>query len=104
MKKNLAFIALGLLLTGSASAQTERSLNDYQDLGCQELIVATTTDGFINFARQEITSMIEADYCELRMIHDSEKDFEGAEADRHGVSDAAHSKLIEALYLEYLGL
>lgn len=104
MKKILAFIAVGLFLIGGASAQTERSLNDYQDMGCQELIVAATTDSFINFARQEITSMIEADYCELRSIHDAEKDFDGAEADRNGVSDAAHSKLIEALYLEYLGL
>ena len=104
MKKCLAFIALLGLLSSSVFAQSERSLNDYQDMSCESLINAETSDDFIRFARAEITSMIEADYCELRSAAQMEKDFDGPESDRAGVSDAAHSKLIEALYMEFLGL
>lgn len=98
-------VALALILsTSQLMAQTELSLNDYQDMDCHSFIKGETQDEFVKFARHEITSMIEADYCELRTAAQDEKDFMGSEAEREGVSDAAHSKLIEALFIEFLDL
>jgi len=104
MKKLLCLVALGLFVSNFAGAATERSLIDYQDMSCDALINNPTNDSFVSFARNEITSMIEGDYCELRIAGNSEKDFDGPEFARAGINEAAHSKLIEALYVEFLGL
>lgn len=98
-------VTLALILSSSQlMAQTELSLSAYQDMDCYSFIKAETQDEFVKFARNEITSMIEADYCELRAAGYNEKDFLGSEAEREGISDAAHSKLIEALFVEFQGL
>ncbi len=102
MKKIISLIALGLMFNGAAFAQSELSLIDYQDMSCEKLIKIETNDAFILFAREEITSMVEGDYCELRSMSTDEKDFDGPEFARTGINDAAHSKLIEALYMDFL--
>ncbi len=103
MKKFLSVLALGLLFNSAGFAQSDLSLIDYQDMSCEQLISAPTNDAFVLFAREEITTMVEGDYCHLRSIAGSEKDFDGPEFARTGINDAAHSKLIEALYMDFLG-
>lgn len=103
MKAILGFIALSLTLSTTSFAQSELSLTQYQDMNCEKFISGETNDAFVKFAREEITTMVEGDYCELRRLGSEEKDFEGPEFARSGINDAAHSKLIEALYMDFLG-
>lgn len=102
MKKLVSTLMLGLIFSSVAFTQSDLSLISYQDMSCEQLIESQTDDAFILFAREEITTMVEGNYCELRALGSAEKNFDGPEFTRTGINDAAHSKLIEALYMDFL--